>query len=258
MRKFGLLIPLAVIVLLVPLLTLGASPSPEPPGDGDVAIIHLGKAKDMNGAEVEGIKIIHYKRGFAKGGGGGKPGGTTCYAFLASNARWRATESYLVSGSNLAGLDASALSAAIAASAASWETQVSFDIFGAEGVGVIDGADQAAPDGKNEVLFGAISDAGAIAVTTVWGVFSGPPRSRYLAEWDMVFDDADFPWSTAGEAGKMDLLNIAVHEVGHAAGMGHPGDSCTEETMYRFADYGETKKQTLNTGDIAGIKSLYK
>jgi len=55
----------------------------------------------------------------------------------------------------------------------------------------------------------------------------------------------------------MDFENIATHELGHAAGMGHPSDSCTEETMYRFADFGEIKKQTLEAGDIAGIKALY-
>jgi len=43
-----------------------------------------------------------------------------------------------------------------------------------------------------------------------------------------------------------------------AAGLGHPDDSCTEETLYRFAAFGETKKRTLNTGDIAGINELYK
>ena len=56
----------------------------------------------------------------------------------------------------------------------------------------------------------------------------------------------------------MDFENIATHELGHAMGMAHPADSCTEETMYRFASSGETKKRTLNAGDIAGIKGLYK
>ena len=56
----------------------------------------------------------------------------------------------------------------------------------------------------------------------------------------------------------MDYQNIATHEFGHGAGMSHPSDSCTEETMYRFAQSGETKKKTLNAGDIDGIKSLYK
>lgn len=42
-----------------------------------------------------------------------------------------------------------------------------------------------------------------------------------------------------------------------AEGVGHPEDSCTEETMYRFAVLGETKKSELNDGDIAGINELY-
>ena len=55
----------------------------------------------------------------------------------------------------------------------------------------------------------------------------------------------------------MDFENIAQHELGHSIGMGHPSDSCTEETMYRFAETGETKKQTLEAGDIAGVNDLY-
>ena len=50
---------------------------------------------------------------------------------------------------------------------------------------------------------------------------------------------------------------MAAHEFGHSAGMDHPDDSCTEETMYAFSDEGETKKRTLNAGDIAGINKLY-
>ncbi len=39
--------------------------------------------------------------------------------------------------------------------------------------------------------------------------------------------------------------------------MAHPDNSCTEETMYAFADFEETKKQDLFDGDIAGILDLY-
>ena len=104
-------------------------------------------------------------------------------------------------------------------------------------------------------------------MTITWGIFSGSPRNRELVEWDMVFDnDGDWTWGDAestdennlGNTGVMDLLNIAVHEVGHAAGMGHSPDTCVDETMYAFATEGETKKRTLNGGDIAGIQELYK
>ena len=118
-------------------------------------------------------------------------------------------------------------------------------------------ADTTAPDGKNKVYFADIGDPGAIAVTIVWGIFGGPPSKRVLAEWDQVYDDVDFDWSDSGEAGKMDFENIVTHEHGHTFGMGHPDDSCTEETLYRFAVLGETKKRDLNAGDIAGIADLY-
>jgi hypothetical protein len=48
-----------------------------------------------------------------------------------------------------------------------------------------------------------------------------------------------------------------THEIGHAAGLDHPANTCTQETMYAYVDFGETHKRTLNNGDIAGINSLY-
>ena len=56
----------------------------------------------------------------------------------------------------------------------------------------------------------------------------------------------------------MDFLNIATHEAGHAAGLGHAPDTCLDETMYRFASEGEINKRDLNPGDIAGIVALYR
>ena len=91
----------------------------------------------------------------------------------------------------------------------------------------------------------------------MWGVFNGPPFARELVEWDQVYDDMDFDWSSSGEADKMDFENIASHELGHTVGLGHPDDSCTQETMFRFAGLGETNKRTLEAGDIAGVSDLY-
>lgn len=81
----------------------------------------------------------------------------------------------------------------------------------------------------------------------------------------MVFDD-EYTWGDAGPTSEtelgdtsiMDLQNIATHEFGHAAGLDDLYESsCSEETMYGYAEAGETKKRTLNDGDIAGITELY-
>lgn len=120
-------------------------------------------------------------------------------------------------------------------------------------------ADQTAPDDRNEVYFGDIPSAGAIGVTIVWGIFSGPASVRVLTEWDQVYDDVDFEWTDDGlsEPTRMDFRNIAAHELGHAVGLDHPSNLCTEETMYRYASYGETKKIDLHAGDILGVSTLY-
>ena len=97
-----------------------------------------------------------------------------------------------------------------------------------------------------------------IAVTVVWGIFAGPPSQRELVEWDLLMNEAEFEFGDAdADDSVMDIENIAVHELGHAAGLGHPSNSCTEETMYAYADFGETKKRTLEAGDMAGILALY-
>lgn len=236
--------------------------------DHSPVVISLGSAIDpASGSVVEGYAFIHYKKGYehkgrphGRGNGGGGDTSDKCYAFLANGARWNSPEDYMFDPSNAEGLDPTILRSLLSTSVETWDAEVAAEVFGTEIAGVVDGMDTSSPDGKNEVMFGDVASDGAIAVTIVWGVFRGPPQSRGLVEWDMMFDEADFDWSaeSIGVAGKMDFHNIAVHEVGHAAGMGHPGQSCTEETMYAFAGFTETKKRDLNTGDIAGIKELYK
>jgi hypothetical protein len=56
----------------------------------------------------------------------------------------------------------------------------------------------------------------------------------------------------------MDFLNIATHELGHGFGLGDLYQSkWSTQTMYGYADYGETMKRTLESGDIAGIQAIY-
>ncbi|MEK6909620.1 MAG: matrixin family metalloprotease, partial [Candidatus Aenigmatarchaeota archaeon] len=223
-------------------------------------VFSLGTARDVDGRLVEGFMFVD-KGHNAKppGAGAGKGGGgSTCFAFLANGAKWKTIESWVVNTANTEGLNGSFVFSNLAADIQKWEDSSAVNILGdGSTTNAILVADTASPDGQNEVYFGDVGSQGAIAVTIVWGIFAGPPSQRQLVEWDQVYDQADFDWSATGEAGKMDFENIATHEIGHSDGMGHPDDSCTEETMYRFAAAGETKKRTLNAGDIAGIQVLY-
>ena len=217
----------------------------------------LGKVV-VDGVEVEGYMFIHKKDAAARPGSAASKG-STCYAYFASGAKWKSVEPWMVNPANVAGLNSSLVLGKLTADIGTWEVAAGKDILGtgtATSATLV--ADTTSPDGVNEVYFAGIDSPGTIAVTTVWGIFSGPTFNRRIVEWDQVYDDIDFGWSFIGEAGKMDFDNIATHELGHAMGMAHPSDSCTEETMYRFASNGETKKRTLNAGDISGIKGLYK
>jgi len=228
-----------------------------------------------DGKEVQGILAFHHRSGHDGGppGGGGDDGGddsgdttSTCFASFTKGATWRATESWILEPTNNAGLTEDFLKSELANNMATWEDPDSddiqdFDIFGDYTDGVVDGADTISPDGKNEVYFADISTSGAIAVTITWYETRGPPQNRDIVEWDMIFDDKDFDWTTNGddpdEKAKMDFANIATHELGHALGLSHPNDTCTLETMYAFAEDGETIKRDLHDGDIAGVNEMY-
>lgn len=174
-----------------------------------------------------------------------------CYAFMFNGARWKSTEDYVVSSDVNLELTEASLD--------TWDKEVAFNIFGQGSVGLVDGADDKTPDNKNEVLFADLGATNTIAYTITWVTVKGPPgRQTYgeLIEWDMVFNSY-FPWSYSGEAGMMDFQNIATHELGHALGLDHPLDTCTEQTMYAYASLGETKKRDLEQGDLTGVNLLY-
>lgn len=222
-------------------------------------IVSLGKAFDKkNGKEVEGYAIVHYAKNPNKPA---KPSrGTTCYSYIAKGAKWKGVpEPWVVDSYYNGGLGVDFVLPNMALDIAKWESAsgIGVDILG-------EGTPSTAPitissslDNKNEVTFAPIDNPGVIAVTYIWGIFGGPTFKRQLVEWDQIYNTA-YSWSDSGEDGKMDFENIATHELGHSVGMGDLYTSgCNQETMYGYADYGQTNKRDLNTGDIAGINLLY-
>lgn len=238
------------------------------------------------GRIVEGYAIIDYREGFVKPGtecgngicepgenarkcpvdcgGGEEPDTSSCYGFLARGAKWKEVEDYIVDPTNTRGLNGAFVRNNIAYDISKWEAAAGKNILGNEVSGIVDGADTVSPDDKNEVYFGDIEGTNAIGVTIIWGIFGGPPKQRELVEWDQVYDQVDFDWSedclseNCTITGSMDFENIATHELGHSVGLDDLYEPrCSEQTMYGYADYGETKGRTLEAGDIKGIQELY-
>jgi hypothetical protein len=111
---------------------------------------------------------------------------------------------------------------------------------------------------KIKVWWAAIDGSGgALARTTVWY----NTATKVISKAEVVFDSGD-KWfistrsSCAGIAGSpFDIQNVAVHEVGHAVGLGHASD--TKLTMHGSAAQGETLKRSLGIGDQRGIDAIY-
>ncbi len=91
---------------------------------------------------------------------------------------------------------------------------------------------------------------GTIAVCTP-AIYS----DGYIKDADIRFNAADFKWSTSGEKGKMDLQNIATHEIGHFFGLDHT--MVFGATMYPYSGLAETGGRSIEEDDIKGICYLY-
>ena len=207
------------------------------------------------------------------GAGGPRGGGSSGFTYLAAGMKWKSNEAYVVDPAVVHSdgvIDATYVRGVVHDAIAQWEDAangtlgdgISTDVMGDETTGTVDAAGiGASTNDVNEVCFAPIADSGVIAVTYVWGYYSGPTKFREIIEWDQIYDDdGDWTWgdcATSGSTTDMDFADIATHEIGHAFGMGHSGASYPEETMYAYASEGETKKRTLNAGDIAGIDGLY-
>lgn len=206
--------------------------------------------------------FIHYRKGNARppwAGGGKDKGDTGTYKLLAKGVKWKNYPvTYVIDPDNPYNLTQAEIVSAFTASAEEWDDHTGTELFGSYTIDTGATWDDDAPDGRNELLFDDYPDSGVIAVTIIWGYFSGPPPTREIIEFDILFN-TDFTWGDATEDPTvMDLINIATHELGHGAGLADLYDSGTnEETMYGYSGYGETSKRDLFTGDIAGIQELY-
>lgn len=238
-----------------------------------IPVISIAFARKPDRGPIEKIVFIHYKRNAKPPWAGGPKNGEN-YELLGKGVKWKDFPvTYVIDPDNPDGLSEEFIVSAISASAEEWDSWTGEDLFEDFDAttqvindGSWDGWSYSVPDDRNEFVFDDYPDPydEVIAVCVIWGYFRGPPSTRKIIEFDIMFD-TDFTWGDAGPTNEddlgihvMDLQNIATHELGHGAGLDDLYDTnALEETMYGYSVYGETKKRTLESGDIAGIQVLY-
>ena len=108
-----------------------------------------------------------------------------------------------------------------------------------------------------KVFWASIDGPGnVLAQTTFWY----NPFTKEISQAEIKFDSGD-SWfvastlSCTGTGNAFDIMNVAVHEIGHSLGLGHVNDRLL--SLYGYASPGETLKRSLGFGDQRGLDKLY-
>lgn len=101
-------------------------------------------------------------------------------------------------------------------------------------------------NGVNDIWF-AYEDSNVIAAT--WTAYS----SGQIFEFDMYFNTKYFGKNTNSD---IDFFSIALHELGHSVGLGHPSaiTQCINEVMFPTYQHSHS---SLQSGEKKGINVLY-
>ncbi len=112
-----------------------------------------------------------------------------------------------------------------------------------------------AEDEQNTVSWVKFIPRDYIAVAVMWY----DPATMIIYEVDIVFNTFhNWGIDPKKRDRAFDIQNIATHEFGHPTGLDDLYDDIYSElTMYGYSRTGETKKCTLEDGDITGAQSLY-
>lgn len=116
-----------------------------------------------------------------------------------------------------------------------------------------------AEDGQNTVSWVKFTPRNYIAIAVMWY----EPDTMIIWEFDIVFNTfhkwgIDPVKEDEDTLKAFDIQNIATHEFGHPVGLDDLYDEIYSElTMYGYSSKGETKKCSLEEGDIAGTQFRY-
>ncbi len=198
--------------------------------------------------DLERVDFIHYAKPVQQPSGS-KP--ETCYKLL--GVKWTTLPlNYAINPANPQNLSEYFITSTITASAETWDAATSKELFNSPAINY--SAQYGVQNYQNAIIFGDYPDSSVIGVTSIWYTRVG----KRIVEFDMLLN-TDFQWGDATlNPERMDLQNIAVHELGHSVGLGDIySTSCSSVTMFGYSTEGETSKRTLETPDITGLQKMY-
>ncbi len=176
----------------------------------------------------------------------------SCYKLM--GVKWSTLPvSYSINPINPQNLSESFISSTITASAETWDAATSQELF--NNFPAIDNTAQyGIQNFQNAIVFGDYPDSGVIGITSVWFTRVG----KRIVEFDMLLN-TDFQWGDATiDPLKMDLQNIATHELGHSIGLSDIySTSCSTVTMFGYSTESEISKRSLDQPDIFGLQKMY-
>jgi len=110
-------------------------------------------------------------------------------------------------------------------------------------------------DDQNTISWVKFIPRDYIAIAVMWY----DPGTMIIWEFDIVFNTFhNWGIDPVKKDRAFDIQNIATHEFGHPVGLDDLYDEIYSElTMYGYSSKGETKKCSLEEGDIAGAQQLY-
>ena len=90
-----------------------------------------------------------------------------------------------------------------------------------------------------------------VAITPVWYSTS----SGAILDADVLFNGKGFQFTTSGVAGRFDIQDVAVHELGHLLGLDHSG--WAGASMYPYVSAGVLLQRSPSLDDVRGLREAY-